>query len=163
MTITASEIRDAAETLDGQVVRTPFVRSGGLNDALAADIFLKLETLQRTRSFKYRSAFVKLKQVAQEKNNGIIEITAGNQAQGVTYHAQRLGIAATIVMPKGTPFEDRPNPRIRCARRSRSRFRQRCQTICRRSRGQSRTCFVHFYPGYAHHRRIRNHRTENAG
>ena len=104
MTITASEIRDAAGTLDGKVVRTPFVRSGGLNDALAADIFLKLETLQWTRSFKYRSALVKLKQVAQEKNNGVIEITAGNQAQGVTYHAQRLGIAATIVMPKGTPF-----------------------------------------------------------
>ena len=67
MTITASEIRDAAETLDGQVVRTPTVRSGGLTDALAADIFFTLETLQRARSFKDRSAFVKLKQVAQEK------------------------------------------------------------------------------------------------
>ena len=104
MTIAASDIRDAVETLDGQVVRTPIVRPGGLTDALAADIFLKLETRQRTRSFKDRCAFVKLKQVAQEKNNGIIAISAGNHAQGVAYHAQRLGIAATIVMPKGTPF-----------------------------------------------------------
>ena len=70
MTIAASDIRDAVETLDGQVVRTPMVRSGGLTDALAADIFLKLETRQRTRSFKDRCAFVKLKQVAQEKITG---------------------------------------------------------------------------------------------
>ena len=80
------------------------VRSGGLTDALAADISLKLETRQRTRSFKDRGAFVKLKQVEQEKNNGIIVISAGNHAQGVAYHAQRLEIAATIIMPKGTPF-----------------------------------------------------------
>lgn len=104
MTIAASEIRNAVETLNGQVVRTPIVRSGGLNDALAADIFLKLVTLQRTRSFKDRGEFVKLKQVAQEENNGIIEISTGNHEQGVAYHAQRLGIAATIVMSKGTPF-----------------------------------------------------------
>lgn len=47
---------------------------------------------------------MKLKQVAQEKNNGIIEISTGSHEQGVAYHAQRLGIAATIVMPKGAPF-----------------------------------------------------------
>ena len=72
MTIAASDIRDAVETLDGQVVRTPMAagRPGGLTDALAADIFLKLETRQRTRSFKDRGAFVKLKQVAQEKITG---------------------------------------------------------------------------------------------
>ena len=80
MTIAASEIRDAVETLDGQVVRTTIVRSGGLTDALAADIFLKLESLQQTRSFKDQSAFVKLKQVAQEKNNGINVISAGSHA-----------------------------------------------------------------------------------
>ena len=83
MTIAASEIRNAVETLNGQVVRTPIVRSGGLSDALAADIFLKLETLQRTRSFKDRGAFVKLKQVAQETHNRTIEISAGNHAQVV--------------------------------------------------------------------------------
>ena len=87
MTIAASEIRHAVETLDGKVVQTPIVRSGGLTDALAADIFLKLETLQQTRSSKDQSAFVKLKQVEQEKNNGIIVISAGNHAQGVAYHA----------------------------------------------------------------------------
>jgi len=104
MTVTAAEIRHAAETLDGQVVRTPIVHSGGLSDVLEADVFLKLETLQRTGSFKDRGAYVKLKQVAQNKNNGIIAISAGNHAQGVAYHAQRLGLAATIVMPKATPF-----------------------------------------------------------
>ena len=78
MTIAASDIRDAVETLDDQVVRNPMVRPGGLTDALAADIFLKLETQQRTRSLKERGAFVKLKQVAQGKITGSLKFRRGD-------------------------------------------------------------------------------------
>ena len=104
MTVTPESIQAAAVTIQGEVVRTPIVHSGPLSDATGAAIFLKLETLQRTGSFKDRGAFVKLKSVSQEGGKGVIAISAGNHAQGVAYHAQRLGIPATIVMPKGTPF-----------------------------------------------------------
>lgn len=104
MTVTLKSIRAAARTIQGEVVRTPIVRSGPLSDATGAEIFLKLETLQRTGSFKDRGAFVKLKSVSRDGGKGVIAISAGNHAQGVAYHAQRLGIPATIVMPKGTPF-----------------------------------------------------------
>lgn len=104
MTITYRDIRNAAEIISGSIVRTPTVRSGGLCDIYGAEIYLKLETLQRTGSFKDRGALVKLKSVAQQGSRGVIAISAGNHAQGVAYHAQRLGLPATIVMPKGTPF-----------------------------------------------------------
>lgn len=104
MTVTPEDIRRAAELIEGEVVRTPTVRSGGLSDIMGCDVFLKLETMQRTGSFKDRGALVKLKSVAREGGKGVIAISAGNHAQGVAYHAQRLGIPATIVMPKGTPF-----------------------------------------------------------
>ena len=72
---------------------------------MGAEIYLKLETLQRTGSFKDRGALVKLKSLEETAAKaGVIAISAGNHAQGVAYHAQRLGIPATIVMPKGTPF-----------------------------------------------------------
>lgn len=104
MNVTVESIRAAANVIHGEVVRTPIVRSGPLSDAMGVNIFLKLETLQRTGSFKDRGALVKLKSVAQQGGTGVIAISAGNHAQGVAYHAQRLGIPATIVMPKGTPF-----------------------------------------------------------
>ena len=105
MTVTIDDIRAAAESISGEVVETPTVRSGGLSDRLGAEIYLKLETLQRTGSFKDRGALVKLKSLEETAAKaGVIAISAGNHAQGVAYHAQRLGIPATIVMPKGTPF-----------------------------------------------------------
>ncbi|MDP6390829.1 MAG: threonine ammonia-lyase [Alphaproteobacteria bacterium] len=105
MTVTIDDIRAAAESISGEVVETPLVRSGGLSDLLGAEIYLKLETLQRTGSFKDRGALVKLKSLKEKAAKaGVIAISAGNHAQGVAYHAQRLGIPATIVMPKGTPF-----------------------------------------------------------
>lgn len=105
MSVTIDDIRAAAAIISGQVVRTPMVRSGALSAALDTDIFVKLETLQRTGSFKDRGALVKLKSLsADEMARGVIAISAGNHAQGVAYHAQRLGIPATIVMPEGTPF-----------------------------------------------------------
>jgi threonine dehydratase len=105
VTITIEAIRGAATTIAGAVVRTPLVRSGPLSDWLDADVHLKLETLQYTGSFKDRGALVKLRGLSpQAAKRGVIAVSAGNHAQGVAYHAQRLGIPATIVMPKPTPF-----------------------------------------------------------
>lgn len=105
MSVSIDDIRAAAAAIDGQVVRTPTVRSGALSAALGADIFVKLETLQRTGSFKDRGALYKLLSLTPEAmRRGVIAISAGNHAQGVAYHAQRLGMPATIVMPEGTPF-----------------------------------------------------------
>ena len=105
MSVSMEDIRAAAAAVAGEVVRTPTVRSGPLSAALGADVHVKLETLQRTGSFKDRGALVKLKSLsADETARGVIAMSAGNHAQGVAYHAQRLGIPATIVMPEGTPF-----------------------------------------------------------
>lgn len=105
MTVTIDDIRTAADTIKHAVVRTPTVRSGPLSDLIGADVFLKLETLQFTGSFKDRGAFVKLSSLDREQaKNGVIAVSAGNHAQGVAYHAKRLGIPATIVMPTSTPF-----------------------------------------------------------
>jgi len=105
MTVTIDDIRSAAATIKESVVRTPTVRSGPLSDLLNADVYLKLETLQFTGSFKDRGAFVKLSNLDPEQaKNGVIAVSAGNHAQGVAYHAKRLGIPATIVMPTSTPF-----------------------------------------------------------
>ena len=105
MTVTIDDIHTAADAIKQSVVRTPTVRSGPLSDLVGADVYLKLETLQFTGSFKDRGAFVKLSSLDREQaKNGVIAVSAGNHAQGVAYHAKRLGIPATIVMPKSTPF-----------------------------------------------------------
>ena len=105
VTISLESITAAADAISGVVVRTPTVHSAALSSAFGADIFLKLEVLQRTGSFKDRGALVKLLSLSDEqRNSGVIAISAGNHAQGVAYHAQRLGIPATIVMPEATPF-----------------------------------------------------------
>ncbi|MDD9924645.1 MAG: pyridoxal-phosphate dependent enzyme, partial [Rhodospirillaceae bacterium] len=105
MSVSVEDIRAAADAIAGEVVRTPTVRSGPLSDLLGLEVFVKLETLQRTGSFKDRGALFKLKSLSpDEMSRGVIAISAGNHAQGVAYHAQRLAIPATIVMPEGTPF-----------------------------------------------------------
>jgi threonine dehydratase len=106
MTVTIADIRAAAATIAGQVVRTPAVPAPRLAEATgAAQVVLKLENLQYTGSFKDRGAFNKLKSLTPaEAKNGIIAMSAGNHAQGVACFAQRLGIPAVIVMPVGTPF-----------------------------------------------------------
>ena len=105
MSVTIDDIRATADRIKGQVVATPTVHSAALSAQYDAEIFLKLETLQRTGSFKDRGALAKLLSLdgAQAKA-GVIAVSAGNHAQGVAWHAQRLGIPATIVMPRGTPF-----------------------------------------------------------
>lgn len=105
MTVTAEDIRAAARQIDGEVIRTPLVPAPRLGQTLGCELYLKLESLQYTGSFKDRGALVKLKSLtAEQAGYGVIAMSAGNHAQGVAYHAQRLGIPATIVMPEFAPF-----------------------------------------------------------
>ncbi len=105
MAVGFEDIEAAAQTLAGQVVRTPCLRSERLSELLGCDITLKCETFQHSSSFKDRGAYVKLASLSEEERaRGVIAMSAGNHAQGVAYHATRLGIPATIVMPKLTPF-----------------------------------------------------------
>ena len=97
-------IRAAADRLQGQVLRTPCVESRTLSQITGCQVFLKFENLQYTASFKERGACNKLAQLsAEERARGVVAMSAGNHAQGVAYHAQRLGIRAVIVMPRFTP------------------------------------------------------------
>jgi threonine dehydratase len=104
--VTIDDIRRAASVIAGHVVRTPAVAAPRLAEATgASEVVLKLENQQYTGSFKDRGAFNKLASLdAKAKTAGVIAMSAGNHAQGVAYHAQRLGIPSTIVMPVGTPF-----------------------------------------------------------
>ena len=101
------ELRDieaAAARLQGQLLRTPCVASRTLSDITGAQVFLKFENLQFTASFKERGACNKLAQLTPaQRQRGVIAMSAGNHAQGVAYHAQRLGLRAVIVMPRFTP------------------------------------------------------------
>ena len=100
--INLRNIQDAAQRLDGQILKTPCVASRTLSDITGAQVFLKFENLQFTSSFKERGACNKLVQI-ENRQAGVIAMSAGNHAQGVAYHAQRLGMKAAIVMPRFTP------------------------------------------------------------
>ncbi len=105
MSVTLEDIRAAAELLEGEVIRTPLVPAPRLSRRLGCELYLKLENLQYTGSFKDRGALIKLKSLTPEqRKTGVIAMSAGNHAQGVAYHAKRLGIPATIVMPEFAPF-----------------------------------------------------------
>jgi threonine dehydratase len=102
--IQIADIRAAADRLHGQVLETPCVESRTISQLLGAQVFLKFENLQFTASFKERGACNKLAQLSpDERRRGVIAMSAGNHAQGVAYHAQRLGLRAVIVMPCFTP------------------------------------------------------------
>ncbi len=101
---TLSDIQQAAARLQGQVLETPCVESRTLSHITGAEVFLKFENLQFTASFKERGACNKLAELtAGGARPGVIAMSAGNHAQGVAYHAQRLGLRAVIVMPRFTP------------------------------------------------------------
>jgi len=101
---TIDDIRAAAERVKGAVVRTPMLVSRTLSEITGAEIWLKFENLQFTAAYKERGALNKLIQLSpEERARGIIAASAGNHAQAVAYHAKRLGIPATIVMPENTP------------------------------------------------------------
>lgn len=102
--IEIDDVRAAAARLTDQVLDTPCVASKTLSQLTGCQVFLKFENLQYTASFKERGACNKLAQLApDERRRGVIAMSAGNHAQGVAYHAQRLGIRAVIVMPRFTP------------------------------------------------------------
>lgn len=103
--IAYSDIEAAAGRIKGLVERTPMRRSRTLSEITGADVWIKFENLQFTASFKERGAVNRLSSLtASERKAGVIAMSAGNHAQGVAYHAARLGIPATIVMPLGTPY-----------------------------------------------------------
>lgn len=106
MSITLADIQSAAIAIAGSVARTPSVAASGLAEMLSAgQLVLKLENLQLSGSFKARGALVRLLALSDDdRKHGVIAMSAGNHAQGVSWHARRLGIAATIVMPRQTPF-----------------------------------------------------------
>ena len=102
--INLADIRAAAQRLQGQVLDTPCVESRTISQITGTQVFLKFENLQFTASFKERGACNKLAQLSdEEKQRGVIAMSAGNHAQGVAYHAHRLGLRAVIVMPRFTP------------------------------------------------------------
>ncbi|MDT7933448.1 MAG: threonine ammonia-lyase [Sphingomonadaceae bacterium] len=103
--VTIEDIRAAHAVIAGQVERTPCLHSRTLSAITGAEVWLKFENLQFTASFKERGALNKLlKLTADERARGVITASAGNHAQGVAYHARRLGVPATVVMPKPTPI-----------------------------------------------------------
>lgn len=105
MAVTANDIRTAATTLSGNVIRTPFIDAPMLSRTLGCTLALKLECLQYTSSFKARGAFLAMTVLTDlQKDRGVIAMSAGNHAQAVAFHAQAMGIPAVIVMPAQTPF-----------------------------------------------------------
>ena len=92
--VTLADVEQAATRIAGAVVRTPCLRSETLSRIIKADVWVKFENLQFTASFKERGACNMLMQLAQQGVRGVIAMSAGNHAQGVAYHAQRLGLAA---------------------------------------------------------------------
>lgn len=115
--VTIDDVREAAGIIEGQVERTPMRRSRTLSEITGAEVFLKFENLQFTAAFKERGALNRLSRLTdEERKKGVIAMSAGNHAQGVAYHAARLGIPATIVMPKATPFNKVKHTRAHGAR-----------------------------------------------
>src|SRR6187551_2376558 len=101
---TIDDIRAAAERIKGAVIRTPMLMSRTLSQLIGAEVWLKFENLQFTSAYKERGALNKLLQLSEEERaRGVIAASAGNHSQAVAYHAKRLGIPATIVMPASTP------------------------------------------------------------
>lgn len=112
MTVTAADVVAAAETIAGDIVRTHSERSDTLSAMLGCELTIKFENLQYTASFKDRGSANALHHLsADQRKAGVVALSAGNHAQGVAYHASRMGIPATIVMPTSAPFSKVRNTR----------------------------------------------------
>ena len=99
--LTIDDVRAAAERVRGEVGETPCLASRTLSQICGCEVFLKFENLQFTASFKERGALNKMAQLtAAERARGVLAVSAGNHAQAVAYHAERMGISAVIVMPR---------------------------------------------------------------
>ncbi|MBV8681565.1 MAG: threonine ammonia-lyase [Caulobacteraceae bacterium] len=104
MTLSFDDIQAAAERLAGHVERTPCRPSRTLSRITGAEVWVKFENLQFTASYKERGALNRLLNLTdEERRRGVIAASAGNHAQGLAYHGERLGVPVTIVMPRGTP------------------------------------------------------------
>ncbi len=102
--VTLADVRVAAQAIEGNLDWTPLMNSRKFSELIGADVFLKLENLQFTGSFKERGAINRMRVLTEEqRERGVIAQSAGNHAQGVACHAERQGIPAVIVMPKHTP------------------------------------------------------------
>ena len=105
MTLAFDDIVAAHERVKGHIERTPCRRSRTLSEITGAEVWVKFENLQFTAAYKERGALNKLLQLGENvRKRGVIAASAGNHSQGLAYHAARLGIPVTIVMPKATPF-----------------------------------------------------------
>ena len=105
MSVTFADIEASRRIIAGAVLRTPMLPAPRLSALTGAEVYVKYENLQVTNSFKDRGALVKLASLSEaERSRGVIAMSAGNHAQAVAYHAARLNIPATIVMPVPTPF-----------------------------------------------------------
>ena len=103
--LSPDDIYAAAEQLSGQIIHTPTLPAPALSRLLGCNLYLKHEQLQHTSSFKARGAYLAITALSNEQRaKGVITMSAGNHAQAVAYHAQRLNVHATIVMPRQTPF-----------------------------------------------------------
>jgi threonine dehydratase len=115
--VSLADIRAAADRISGAVEQTPCLHSQTLSRLTGAEVYLKFENLQFTASFKERGALNKLSSLGEaERRRGVIAMSAGNHAQAVAYHASRLGIPTTIVMPKGSPNTKIKNTQVHGAR-----------------------------------------------
>jgi threonine dehydratase len=105
LSITLEDVRAAQKRIGEQLSNTPCLHSRTLTQLTGAEVYIKFENLQFTASFKERGALNRLLQLeSQERQRGVCTMSAGNHGQAVAYHAHRLGIPATIVMPRHTPF-----------------------------------------------------------
>ena len=165
MTVTIADIEAARRIIAGAVLRTPMLPAPRLSALTGAEVFVKYENLQVTNSFKDRGAFVKLASLTEaERRRGVIAMSAGNHAQAVAYHAARLGIPATIVMPVTTPFVKVAATRSHGAEVVlRRRDRGRRAGALRRDRSRARADTGASLRRSAHHRRAGHHRAGNAG
>ena len=110
--VTADDVRTAAAAIHGSVIVTECDQSRTLSEICGCNLWLKFENLQFTSTFKERGALNRLQALSpEERRRGVIAMSAGNHAQGVAYHAHRLGIPAAIVMPVGTPMVKIENTR----------------------------------------------------
>ncbi len=114
---TLEDVRAARARIRDEIVHTPCKRSHSFEGQLPCKLHLKLENLQRTGSFKDRGALNKLLQLSpEERQRGVVTASAGNHAQALAYHAGRLGISATVVMPEFSPLIKVTNTRSYGAR-----------------------------------------------
>ena len=137
LSVTLADVEAARRTVAGQVLRTPMLPAPRLSALTGAAVFVKYENLQVTNSFKDRGALVRLAALTEgERRRGVIAMSAGNHAQAVAYHAARLGIPATIVMPVTTPFVKVAATRAHGAEvvlegETISEAQHRCEALCR--------------------------------